>query len=431
MSQEISSFARGKCNSSFDISNKMIPFFDIHMILPIFDWLEESKMYKEKEIAKARLTLLNNTNMVEYAMDEYKRVHNTEDVPNDMKSRKGSAMKQYDFIKNLKLFTLADDYVREMEETNDLMDERLERDGIPREELDMCMDYAKFLMNCGLYQDALTMITLYMYHLPRSTCTDLYQDRLMNCYWGRLTCEILIDESTKAQGDIKQMEQYLNQVESSVPAGQILQSRCWLLHYSLYLFSRHPEDLELFSRIFLRREYLAAMEINCPWLLRYAAVVAVIQNRQNLARVADILDRMQDVLEDPILLFLHNLLIRMDFEAASKELGRCADVFESDFFLSAYGEEWVMSFMENAQLLVLELLFHVQRSITMENLAQTVSMSVAECEKWVKELMERDVVKIKIDKEYVMISKETPSVYAQVMEKSKELEQKIEAMQKN
>ena len=32
------------------------------------------------------------------------------------------------------------------------------------------------------------------------------------------------------------------------------------------------------------------------------------------------------------------------------------------------------SFMENAQLLVLELLFHVQRSITMENLAQTVSM---------------------------------------------------------
>ncbi len=137
-------------------------------------------------------------------------------------------------------------------------------------------------------------------------------------------------------------------------------------------------------QISIDTRYLAAMEINCPWLLRYAAVVAVIQNRQNLARVADILDRMQDVLEDPILLFLHNLLIRMDFEAASKELGRCADVFESDFFLSAYGEEWVMvrlesgndvkSFMENAQLLVLELLFHVQRSITMENLAQTVSM---------------------------------------------------------
>ena len=43
-------------------------------------------MYKENEIAKARLCLLNNTNMVEYAMDEFKRVHRTEDVP-DGKNR--------------------------------------------------------------------------------------------------------------------------------------------------------------------------------------------------------------------------------------------------------------------------------------------------------------------------------------------------------
>ena len=90
-----------------------------------------------------------------------------------MKSRNEAVMKEYDFIKNLKLFTLAEDYVREIDEANGfLMDERLEKDGvseaisfhfqIPCEELDMCMDYAKFLMNCGLYQDALTMITFYM-----------------------------------------------------------------------------------------------------------------------------------------------------------------------------------------------------------------------------------------------------------------------------
>lgn len=125
------------------------------------------------------------------------------------------------------------------------------------------------------------------------------------------------------------------------------------------------------------------MEINCPWLLRYVAVVAVVQNRQNLARVVDILDRRQESLEDPLLLFLHSLLIQMDFEAASKELGRCPECLR----LTSFESEWrgllqvrekrvidEKSFMENAQLLVLELLFHVQRSITMENLAQTVSM---------------------------------------------------------
>ncbi|KAK8794013.1 hypothetical protein WA171_003140, partial [Blastocystis sp. BT1] len=449
MSQDTSSLAKGKCNSSFDISNKMIPFLDIHMVLPIFDWLEDSKissfrsnsiehlntqMYRENEIAKARLALLNNTNMVEYAMDEFKKIHKTEDVPEEMENRNGAVMKQYESIKKSKLSECAESCYSELNETKVipvLSDAELEEYGIQREELDKCMDYGKFLMNCGLYQDALIMITFYMAQLPRTTCKDLFQDRLMNCYWGRLTCEILIDEPEGAQNDLRQMEQYLNQVESSVPAAQILQSRCWLLHYSLYLFSRYPEDIDQFVRLSLRREYLAAMEINCPWLLRYVAVVAVVQNRQNLARVVDILDRRQESLEDPLLLFLHSLLIRMDFEAASKELGRCPDVFESDFFLRVNGEELLQSFMENAQLLVLELLFHVQRSITMENLAQTVSMSMTECEKWVKELVEKDVMKMTIsEKGYVTISKATPSVYEQVMEKSKELEQRINVMQK-
>ena len=57
-------------------------------------------------------------------------------------------------------------------------------------------------------------------------------------------------------------------------------------------------------------------------------------------RVADILDRLQDSLEDPLLLFLHRLLICVDFEAAAAELSRCADVFASDFFLAARGEDF-------------------------------------------------------------------------------------------
>ena len=35
-------------------------------------------MYKENEIAKARMALLKHTNMVSYAADEYKRVYGTE-----------------------------------------------------------------------------------------------------------------------------------------------------------------------------------------------------------------------------------------------------------------------------------------------------------------------------------------------------------------
>ena len=47
------------------------------------------------------------------------------------------------------------------------------------------------------------------------------------------------------------------------------------------------------------------------------------------------LEREQAALEDPVLLFLYQLSIEMDFEAASEQLARCEDVFASDFFLRA------------------------------------------------------------------------------------------------
>ena len=42
-------------------------------------------MYKDLEIGKARVALLKHTNMVEYTMEEHKRVFATEDIPEGMK----------------------------------------------------------------------------------------------------------------------------------------------------------------------------------------------------------------------------------------------------------------------------------------------------------------------------------------------------------
>lgn len=36
------SFSRSA--AEFDLSRKMAPFLDIHLLLPVFDWLEESKI---------------------------------------------------------------------------------------------------------------------------------------------------------------------------------------------------------------------------------------------------------------------------------------------------------------------------------------------------------------------------------------------------
>lgn len=131
------------------------------------------------------------------------------------------------------------------------------------------------------------------------------------------------------------------------------------------------------------------MEIYCPWLLRYMAVLAisqVAQNRALIGRLADVgmvcggdvqvLEREQEALQDPILLFLYQLSIEMDFEAASEQLACCENVFASDFFLSG-NPAFATKFMQGARVLVFELMCNVHRRISTKLLARNLSLRVA------------------------------------------------------
>lgn len=95
------------------------------------------------------------------------------------------------------------------------------------------------------------------------------------------------------------------------------------------------------STIGMIDSYLAVMDINCPWVLRYIAIIALTQNKQKnsnlLIRIADIVERCEEPVTDPILLFIYHLVAHIDLVNASKELARCEDVFASDFFLASRG----------------------------------------------------------------------------------------------
>ena len=93
------SFSRSA--AEFDLSRKMAPFLDIHLLLPVFDWRSQrypfsldssvaaldAKMYKQNEIAKARFALLQKTNMLEYALDVFKTIYGDEEPPKGSLSR--------------------------------------------------------------------------------------------------------------------------------------------------------------------------------------------------------------------------------------------------------------------------------------------------------------------------------------------------------
>lgn len=248
---------------------------------------------------------------------------------------------------------------------------RLLSSQITRADVDECTKIAKFLMNCGEYNMALDIITFYLYsfsllsnrpQIPKTHPTDLFQDRYLNLLWGRLACELLLGNTEDAQQDIRSIETYLKSNEvplsiclhsMSVPASQLVQERTWLIHYGLFLFAQHPEGVDLFYRNFMNKEYslsfkltlsyLSVMEMNCPWVLRYAVVIILTQGKQNrhlLSRIAEIVDRSDEPVVDPLLLFIYHMVIHMDFVSAAKQFAQAEDVFASDFFLASRGAQF-------------------------------------------------------------------------------------------
>jgi translation initiation factor 3 subunit E len=68
--------------SEYDLTLKVSQYLDRHMIFPLLEFLSSHKIYDEKDILVVKLDLLNNTNMVDFAMDCYRNLHpDEEDVP--------------------------------------------------------------------------------------------------------------------------------------------------------------------------------------------------------------------------------------------------------------------------------------------------------------------------------------------------------------
>ena len=133
------------------------------------------------------------------------------------------------------------------------------------------------------------------------------------------------------------------------------------------------------------------------------------------------MERCSDVLEDPILLFAYHLIVRMDFAQAAKELARCEDVFASDFFLSRMGVESEETFMNEARLTILDLIFVMYQRISIPFLAEMLSLSVSECQEFVENMISKGLIDMEMEesREFVKMSKAAPSLYEQVMARKK------------
>lgn len=66
--------------SRYDLSGVLSGYLDEHLVFPLLEFLAQKQIYDAADIEKNKLTLIEKTNMVDYAVDIYQQLNQTDEV---------------------------------------------------------------------------------------------------------------------------------------------------------------------------------------------------------------------------------------------------------------------------------------------------------------------------------------------------------------
>mmetsp|Transcript_19723 Transcript_19723/g.49063 ORF Transcript_19723/g.49063 Transcript_19723/m.49063 type:complete len:510 (-) Transcript_19723:94-1623(-) len=476
----------------WDLTSKNSSYLDRHMMFPLLEYLdgliESDKIsYSSKDVAAARLSLLRPTHMVDYAVDIYKKVHgDSAEIPGEMEAQKTEVFKELEELEaGCKPLT---EIVNNEEEKTKLVSAgkwniaslSQEVDSITPEVLETYRKTSKFQFECGDYQKARDMLETYISLLakppaPQKNAEDDEDDgyksnnkqqnekkedtgnpaiyylksvdaKMLQVLWGRLACEILVEQWEAASVALDAVKAALEMLVSSkrMSAIEALAERTWLLHWSLFVYWNNSAKggLESLVELFHTDRYKQAITTNAPHLLRYLTAAVLLCKRRITKKAAagsnaearrlmkNLINVMQDCdYSDPIVEFVNCLCVKFDFESAQTKLKECESVLEADFFLC----KQTGLFMEEARVFVFENYCRIHNKIDLKALGEKLAMNEVEAERWIVDLIRNADLDAKIDSEEgcVVMGGSVQSVYEQVMERTRDLNVRSATMAQN
>lgn len=425
--------------NSHDLTWKVAPQLDRHLVFPLLEFLQERQLYNDEEILKAKIELLSETNMVDYAMDIHKSLYHTDQVPQEMvdrrvdvvdrlKSLEGSAAPLIKFLQDAAL-------VQELRPDKQYNIQMLsERHQIGVDQIEALYQYAKFQFECGNYSGAADY--LYQY---RALCTN--PERSLSALWGKLAAEILMQNWDTALDELNRLKEIIDSKNFASPLNQ-LQNRIWLMHWSLFIFFNHENGRNAIIDLFFQDRYLNAIQTNAHHLLRYLATAVVVnKRRRNLLKdLIKVIQQEQYCYKDPITEFLECLYVNYDFEGAQMKLRECEQVILNDPFLGKHVEEGNFvtvplrdEFLENARLFIFETYCRIHQCIDISTLAEKMNMSYEETEIFIVNLVRSSKLDAKIDSVSgtLVMATNHINVHEQIIESLKNLNMRTYMLAKN
>lgn len=429
--------------ADWDLTTKLAPFLDVHLVFPLLEFLSSTGIYDEHELLQEKLNLLNHTTMVDFAIDIYKTLTPEPDPPQNLVDKRRRVVEELGQLKEQAeavVQLIVSDEVQNLIATsrdNKALFDSLHRDhGLTQEMVDLLYKYAKCNYDCGNYSMAGQFLSSHRLFISPS------DKNYLNSLWGKLACEILMQEWEKALEDFNKLKDYIDS-NPFASALESLQQRTWLIHWSLFIYFNHADGRDMLIDLFLSKPagqfhkqssnqpYLNAAQTICPHILRYLTA-AVITNRRRKELVKELVRVIQQEsysYRDPITEFVECLCVHYDFDGAQKKLKECSDVFNNDFFLVALQD----SFIENARLFVFEIFCQIHECISINMLADKLNMTPEEAEKWIVNLIRHARLDAKIDSKqgHVVMGTNAVSPYQQLIEKTKAMTIRCQVLSMN
>ena len=424
----------------YDLTHKAAPYLDAHLVFPLLEFLEEHTTYQAGDVRKARLALVAKTNMVDYAIEIREELDNNnarlEGIPTvaEMEGRRDSVFATLDRLEkqteNLRNLLEDADQVDELKAEGKFTKAHLaEAHSVTSNDWVDYAEFAKFLYECGDYEGARDMLDHFLAINFPDGVSDTSADsdgRGFRALWGKFASEILLKNWDAAMADLLTLRSAID--ERGFPPLQALQQRSWLCHWSLFVFFNHAKGHDGIIDLFLADKYLQAIQTNCPWLLRYLTCAVVINKRRRstLKDLVRVVSQETDLSGDPTTSFLDSLYIKFDFDEAQNTLANCETALRADYFLCNCAD----AFMADARLFVFETYCRIHTCIDIEMLAGKLVMDRDKAERWVVDLIRGSLLDAKVDSgaNTVVMGAKQPSVYDQVVDKTRDLSQRTAAL---
>jgi len=409
--------------AEYDLTQRVAPFFDLHLVIPLLEFIGPRKIYDDDTLAEMLRKVLLKTNMIDSAIETFPE----DQVPPELLKRRQEILEERGRLK-----ANCDPVIEilEREDVKELMDSARDREGNSRlleyiegkyefkiEMLEALFRYAKFQYECGNYSAASICLYYYRNLVPQ------HDPNYLNALYGKLASEILCQEWAHAKDDLTKLRAYIDAAPFDGDF-ELTQHRAWLLHWSLFVYFNYPKGRDEIIEMFLNQQtYLNTIQILCPHLLRYLAVAVVTsKNKQknSLKDLIKVIDVERHNYQDPVTDFLSCLYINFDFDEAQKKLRECESVLSNDFFLTACLDD----FRESARLLIFEMFCRIHQCISLEMLANRLNMAQADAERWIVDLIRNYRIEgAKIDSQsgQVVMGAKPVSIHEQVMENTKRL----------